>query len=462
MASSVQDLIEQLGSADLPILSVSAVEFDKLAVRGERAEPADIVDVVLHDPFFTLNVLRAMGKRKRGRLAGEVTTIEHAVMMFGAKPLFERFANPLIIENQFKSNPRALLQLRRALSRAHHAACQARDWAICHQDIESEEVYIAASLNDIAEQLLCYLMPEAAEKLTEEIRRDPEGTRAAQQAIFGFDLRALHVEIVRAFQLPDLLQDLSDPANMEKPRAQNVQLAASVARHAEFGWHGAALERDMEAVAVLLRLPLDEVVGHIHRTAALAARAWQWYKAPPAARWLPLLPPPAQGKVAETSSTTMPAVFGSTQEVMAWAMRALQEQAGLNRAVFALRTPDGQHLRAKFALGVEPGSPFAQFEIGLAKQHLFAHLLSKPQSVWFNQQNQANLQHFVTTDLSSVVGSGEFFASSLFLGAKPFGLFYGDRRDAVGGGLDERGYQAFKEIGAKVSQALNQLAGKKS
>ncbi|MDP1683546.1 MAG: HDOD domain-containing protein, partial [Burkholderiales bacterium] len=192
MASSAHDLIEQLGNADLPILSVSAVEFDKLAVRGERAEPADIVDVVLHDPFFTLNVLRAMGKRKRGRLAGEVTTIEHAVMMFGAKPLFERFANPIIIESQFKSNPRALLQLRRALSRAHHAACQARDWAICHQDIESEEVYIAASLNDIAEQLLCYLAPEAAEKLTEEIRRDPEGTREAQQAILGFDLRSLH------------------------------------------------------------------------------------------------------------------------------------------------------------------------------------------------------------------------------------------------------------------------------
>jgi len=460
VATSVQDLISQIGNADLPILSASAVEFDQLAVRGERADPADIVDVILHDPFFTLNVLRAMGARKRGRLAGEITTIEHAVMMFGAQPLFERFANPSIIENQFKSNPRALLQLRRALSRAHHAACQARDWAIFRQDIESEEVYIAASLNDIAEQLLCYLAPESAEKLTEEIRRDPDGTREAQQALLGFDLRALHAEIVRHFQLPDLLQDLTDPANMEKSRTLNVQLAASVARHAEFGWYGAALERDMEAVAALLHVPLEEAVGRIHRTAALAARAWQWYKAPPAARWLPLLPAPVQGKVEEASATPAPVVFGSTSDVMAWAMRALQEQAGLSRAVFALRSPDGQHLRGKFAVGAESGSSFASFEIGLAKQHLFAHLMNKPQSVWFSQQNRANLQPFVTSDLSNVVGSGEFFASSLFLGSKPFGLFYGDRRDASG--LDERAYQAFKEIVLKVGQALNQLAGKKS
>lgn len=454
MATSVQDLIAPIGNADLPILSASAVEFDQLAVRGERADPSDIVDVILHDPFFTLNVLRAMGARKRGRLAGEITTIEHAVMMFGAQPLFERFANPCIIENQFKSNPRALLQLRRALSRAHHAACQARDWAIFRQDIESEEVYIAASLNDIAEQLLCYLAPESAEKLTEEIRRDPDGTREAQQALLGFDLRALHAEIVRHFQLPDLLQDLTDPANMEKSRTLNVQLAASVARHAEFGWYGAALERDMEAVAALLHVPLEEAVGRIHRTAALAARAWQWYKAPPAARWLPLLP------VAETPIAAASAAFGSTSDVMAWAMRALREQAGLSRAVFALRSPDGQHLRGKLAVGAESGSTFASFEIGLGKQHLFAHLMNKPQSVWFSQQNRANLQPFVTSDLSNVVGSGEFFASSLFLGSKPFGLFYGDRSDA--GGLDERAYQAFKEIGAKVSQALNQLAAKKS
>ena len=172
MAITLQEIAQKIGSADLPILSDSAAEFGKLALRGERTDPVEIADVVLHDPFFTLNVLRAIGSRKRGRLAGEITTIEHAVMMFGAKHFFERFAKPSTIENHFKSNPRALLPLRRAMSRAHHAACQARDWAIVRQEIESEEIYLAASLNDIAEQILCYVSPESAEKLSEEIRRD--------------------------------------------------------------------------------------------------------------------------------------------------------------------------------------------------------------------------------------------------------------------------------------------------
>lgn len=459
MATPIQDIIQLLGIDDLPILSASAAEFAKHAARGERADPNEIGEVILHDPFFTLNLLRAIGSRKRGRLAGDVTTIEHAIMMFGVKPLLEHFAQPRLIEDQFKTNPRALLQLRRALSRSHHAACQARDWAIVRQDIESEEVYIAASLNDVAEQILCCVAPHLAEKLTEEIRLDPDGTGEAQQVILGFELRALHAEMIRAFKLPALLKDLTDSANLEKPRALNVQLAASVARHAEFGWYDAALARDMEAVAALLRLSLDETIGRIHRTAALAARAWQWYKAPPAARWLPLLPPPVEAPLAEAPT---PPTFNSSAEVMAWAMRALQEQAGLSRAVFALRSPDGKYLRGKFALGVAAETPFAQFEISLEKPHLLAHLMHKAQSVWFNEQNRANLQHFITSDMTRLIGNGEFFANSLFLGAKPFGLFYGDRRDAAGGALTEAHYQAFKAIGAKVSQALNQLSSKKT
>ena len=457
MAYTVPDLLKLLGNADLPILSASAAEFEKLVACGEGADPLEIVEVVLHDPFFTLNVLRAMGARKRGRLAGEITTIEHAVMMFGATPLFERFANPSIIEEQFKSNPRALLQLRRAFSRAHHAACQARDWAIFRQDIESEEVYIAASLNEIAEHCLCFVAPALAEKLTEEIRRDPDSTRAQQEALFGFDLRTLHLAIAQAFQLPDLITSLTDPTHFEKVRTVNVQLAASVARHAEKDWHGPALAADMASVGALLHLPVEEVVARIHRTAALAARAWQWYKSPPAARWLPLLPPPTQ--IPQAASTTSP-TFSTTAEMMAWAMRALQERAGLHRVVFALRTPDGESLRCKFALGVKPDSRCASFEISLKATHLFSHLMIKSQSVWFNQQNQSSLQAFVTNDITQVIGEGEFFANSLFVGGKPFGLFYGDRRGATGG-LEERAYLAFKEIVSTVSETLNQMAAKK-
>lgn len=464
MASTiVQNLVSRLSREDLPVLAKTATEIAKQVLRGERASAQEISDIVLHDPFYTLNVLRAIGQRKRSRLSSEITTIEHAVMLFGAKPFFERFAKPIILEAELKTNPKALLQLRRALSRAHHAACQACDWAIFHQDMESEEVYIAAAINDIAEAYLCWVAPELAAQLTEDIRRDPGGTSAEQQALLGFDLHTLFEAISQMLNLPELMCHLTDPNAAQNVRVNTVQLGAAVARHAEFGWYGSALEADLAKVATLLNLQLGEAVGHVHRTAVLAARAWRWYEAPPAARWLALLPEPIQHEA--TSVPVIPsrpqAPPGPMQDLMQWAMQALQTEVGLRRVVFAMRTPDGQYLRAKLAVGASAPSTFSQFEVGLSDHNLFAHMLQKPQGVWLNQQNQANLQAYVNATLLHVIGRGEFFAHSLFLGAKPFGLFYGDCHDGSSGyQLDETRYIKFKEIVAKVSRGLQQLSTK--
>lgn len=464
MASTIiQDLVSRLSREDLPVLAKTAAEIAKQALRSERSSAQEISDIVLHDPFYTLNVLRAIGMRKRSRLSSEITTIEHAVMLYGAKPFFARFAKPVIIEEALKDQPKALMQLRRAFSRAHHAACQACDWAIYHQDMESEEVYIAAAINDIAEAYLCWVAPKLAAQLTEAMRHDPVGTAAEQQALFGFELYTLFDAISQTLNLPDLMRHLTDPSAAQHTRVNTVQLGAAVARHAEFGWYGSDLEADLVNVATLLNLQPGEAIGHVHRTAVLAARAWRWYEAPPAARWLALLPEPVQHE-----ATAVPVIPhnpqtppGSMQDLMQWAMQALQTEVGLRRVVFAMRTPDGQFLRAKLVVSSTAPASFRQFEINLSDHNLFARMLQKPQGVWLNEQNQANLQAYVNATLLRVIGRGEFFAHSLFLGVKPFGLFYGDCRDGSSGcQLDETGYIKFKEIVAKLSRGLQQLSRK--
>lgn len=444
MAGLPTELLKELEAGDLPILARSARELAQLATRGERSAPNDIADVVLRDPFFTLNVLRTISARKQSRLSGEVTTIDHAIMMFGVRPFMERFRKSDVLDDRFHADHAALLPLRRAMSRAHHAACQARDWAIQRADMESEEVYVAASLNEIAELLLLLVAPKLAAKLTEAIRRDPLGTAQAQRQLLGFELRALHQAITATCKLPELLCELMDPHLIDRPRVLNVQLAASLARHTEFDWQGDALHADIEAVASLLHSSTDEAMAHIHRTAVLAARAWQWYMAPPAARWLPLLPEP---KAIAPALDAAPA-FKTAQEAIVWTVRAMQ-QAGLTRVVFAQHTPLA--LKGKLNLGVGE-SPLARFEISLGKAHLFTHLMNKPQSVWFGVHNRDNLGQFVTGELTQVIGQGDFFATSLFVNGKPFALLYADRRGQ--GVLDESVYHAFKQIGARLNQAL--------
>jgi len=58
-------------------------------------------------------------------------------------------------------------------------------------------------------------------------------------------------------------------------------------------------------------------------------------------------------------------------------MRPLQEETGLTRAVFALRSPDGPICAAKGAFGAAAESAFSHFEIDLQRPQLYLQLLKK-------------------------------------------------------------------------------------
>jgi len=249
-----------------------------------------------------------------------------------------------------------------------------------------------------------------------------------------------------------------DASKSTHPRALNVTLAISIAHHAQSGWNGAELARDLEAAAAFLHLSPDDAIGRIHRTAVLAARAWRWYGTLPAAALLPLLPPPDEPAPRPPVPTAAPVAAPRTsQEWLGWALGTLRREAGLGRVLFALASPDRQSLKAKLAEGIAPDSPLADFTLNLSGHSLFAQLLSKPQSVWLHDANRDNLRPFINADMTRLIGHGDFFAMSIFLKDKPLGLLYADAREGARANLDEASYRAFKQVGACLSDGLLRL-----
>jgi hypothetical protein len=64
---------------------------------------------------------------------------------------------------------------------------------------------------------------------------------------------------VTEWRLPQLLQDIMDPDQAERPRVKNVMLAINLVRHSSNGWDDAALPDDYKDIGALLRLPPEEV-----------------------------------------------------------------------------------------------------------------------------------------------------------------------------------------------------------
>ena len=280
--------VHALGAVEIPVLRRTVEELSRLRESEDSLVARDISRVLLHDPMFTLRVLRFLPTQRKPGLPTEITTVEHALMMLGISPFFKHFGNLPAVESTLAEYPLAMEGLLHVINRARHAALYARDWAGFRQDVESDEVVIAALLHDLAEMLLWCFAPALALRIQEMQRSDRSlRSNVAQQAVLGFTLIDMQLALIAEWKLPALLQSLMDGTHARQPRAINVLLAVDLARHSANGWDDPALPDDYAAIQKFLHLPEQEVLERIQRTAFHAESERNWYQ-PEAASAQPL------------------------------------------------------------------------------------------------------------------------------------------------------------------------------
>ncbi|MCE9639159.1 MAG: HDOD domain-containing protein [Betaproteobacteria bacterium] len=273
--------VNTLVEARLPVLARTLSEFARLHA-DEEGTPQQIAQVVLHDPVMTVKVLQFLQQHRSRHRSADITTIAHALMMLGTSPFFAHFCEQSSIESRLAGQSAALNGVLAVMSRARHAALYAHEWARLRHDVDPEEIMIAALLYDVAEMMLWCFAPVLALEIAERQHNDHTlRSDQAQRAVLGFRLLDLQLELVRAWQLPELLHVLMDETRTRNPRVRNVALAAAVARHSAHGWENPALPHDFAQIAELLACSTDEVTARIDKVAAHAATEWEWYGVPP-------------------------------------------------------------------------------------------------------------------------------------------------------------------------------------
>ncbi len=305
--STMQGWVEMLRYAELPVLSRTVTELQRLQEDDDRATPKNVAQIVMHDPMMTVKVLQYLQRHRNQRHSTEITTIAHALMMLGLTPFFNHFSVQAAIEDNLSEDAAALEGARSVISRARHAALYASDWANLRHDIDPEEVMVAALLHDMAEILLWCFAPELALEIAAQKRRDRTlRSDTAQLHVLGFRLIDLQLAMVKAWHLPDLLRELIDEHHARNPRVTNVAFAAAVARHTAHGWDDAALPYDYAEVGKLLGLTPGEVEARIVNVAVRAAADAAWYGVTPPAALLPVAEPADDTAAAIINGLTTP------------------------------------------------------------------------------------------------------------------------------------------------------------
>ncbi|MDP1703241.1 MAG: HDOD domain-containing protein, partial [Sulfurimicrobium sp.] len=188
LPGTIHEWVTFLDTQDVPVLRRTIRELDRLRPSAERLTASQLAVVILRDPLMTLQLLRLANSARRGRLGTEITSVEHAIMMLGAVPMFRHFSSLIALEDMLAEQPAALNSVLQVYSRSLHAAYQARQWAIQHQDIRVEEVYIAALLHDMSNIMLWIYAPQRAQEIRDAVRCGRVYYSVAHERIMGFSV----------------------------------------------------------------------------------------------------------------------------------------------------------------------------------------------------------------------------------------------------------------------------------
>lgn len=273
--------VDLYAQAELPVLRHTAIALDKMRANAENASGRMLSAVILQDPLMTLRVLAFLEKRRSKSQNADITTIGRALMMIGVNPFFSAFENLPLVEDSLKPHPQALLGLLKVIARARKATHWAREWAIARHDLNVEEITVASLLHEVTEILMWCFAPSLALKVNSLQAQDSKRRSAdVQEEVYGVHLEDLKRNLVRRWQLPQLLADLMDRDNAEQARVLNVTLAIDLARHSAHGWSDPALPDDMRAIENLLHISHNALLAKLGLDAPAPAAA---ALAPPAA-----------------------------------------------------------------------------------------------------------------------------------------------------------------------------------
>ncbi|MBT9541011.1 HDOD domain-containing protein [Thiobacillus sp.] len=268
-SKGLSEWLAYLGQAEIPVLKSSARELDRLRADESLLNPRSIANVVTDDPLMTVKLLRFMQNHKHRNQKYELIDVKQALLMLGVDTFFREVPTSPVVEDMLQGHIEALVQLLQTVRRAQRSAYYAYDWALRLHDLHAEEVHVSTLLAHVTEMLMWCFSPVQMLDIRRLQQADASLRSAdAQKRVLGFTGVELQRQLAIDWHLPELLQNLLDPALAKTSRVRNVTLAVNLARHSAQGWDNAALPDDYRDIGDLLRMEPERVMALVQATPA--------------------------------------------------------------------------------------------------------------------------------------------------------------------------------------------------
>lgn len=428
---------------------------------------ADMALVVGCDPGLTVNLLRKANTTPHEHLNHRLTNIEYAIMMYGMNRVRQLARTLPVLEQLVK--PEVLPQVRQAIGRAIHTASMAVEWGRMHRDMVPGEVYLAALLHNLGEIGLWIYAPADAARAHALVASGDMGHEEAYYLTLGYTQEALGLSLAKRWNMPALVQDALNAANALHPRVMGILLSYKLSHLRQCGWESADAVACLSQLSQHINRPLDEARALVVELTRRWALQFDHYGFVPelgegvvcrvagrnarASSSICLAPQPNLYQALASRLHHPENLTLNVEALLEQVVKGMHDSLGLNRVVFAHLVPELGVLHAHSVVGGDDDPVFAKFNIELARHGLFRWMMTTPKALWINELNRRNVAALLPDEFSHMVGVDTFFAQSVFVNGKPFGVFYADR-EAPDCQLDSQSYKRFQVLATLATKYI--------
>ncbi len=240
----IQDLVNE----NEPLASLPNT-FYKLreVVDDQNFDFDDIAEIISIDPSLTLRLLKIINSAFYG-YRGEIDTVTHALGVVGTEQLMQLVLATTVI-GQF----RGIDVIDMESFWKHSVACGLSARAIheARGEYDGERLFVAGLLHDIGRLVMCLKVPDQLKIVYDFAEKSGNRWHKAEAKYFGFDHGGVGGALLRAWHLPESLQEAVAHHHFPSS-AQNFPLEAATIHLADSISHKIIFGSDNESEKYLL------------------------------------------------------------------------------------------------------------------------------------------------------------------------------------------------------------------
>jgi len=492
----LESWIKHLSGEDMPVFSGTVADVTE-SVNSEDSSASEVAQTILRDASLTSRLLKVANSFNYNPSGKKISTVSRAVMVLGFEQVGALTLTLALVDSLSEGVQRH--KLTEEMAQSFHAAIQAQELAKKTGCKSPEDIFVAALLARLGNMAFWAFSGQKGSEVLNLIQSENLSEQDAESKVLGFRLHDLTVGLSKSWSLGELLGDFLTGNHSDDERINVISVGQELAEAAKHGWDSDQVSMIYERAAKKLDLSVDEVEELAHQNAKHAKEITRIYGVTEASKRIPqpnidmgIIDADADAAEVESDGTDescsiitedgatavtpkypepdsnvqltiMQEISSAIEEkpsiniILEMVLEGLHRGVGMDRALFAILSPDHRTLTCKYALGEDNERLCKELRIDLSNTNNIFHQVIENKKAMHVPSDPKKLTGTLTRSILTLLGPPAYLIMPVIVRSKVIGIFMADR-NASGRDIEEKDFIAFQQFCQQANMGLTFLA----